>query len=127
MRFDHINISASVEHMENIKDFYCEVLDLSVGPRPEIPISGYWLYHEDCESALVHMIEGPHHKPPDMSHLDHVAFQVSALDTIRGRLDDRGVEFGHIELPNFGIEQISFLDPAGIKIEINCYMEKRDR
>ena len=124
MKFDHINISASVEHMETLKDFYAEVLDLNAGPRPELPLPGYWLYHADCDSALIHMIEGPHHKPPQMSHLDHVAFRVSSLDNIRNRLDERELEYGYIKLEDFGIEQINFLDPAGIKIEINCYLEK---
>ncbi len=123
MRFDHINVSASVEFMEELKDFYCEILELEVGPRPDIPIPGYWLYHPDSEAAVIHMMEGPHHKPPEMSHLDHVAFKFDALDGIKSRLDARGVEYGYIQLPDFGLEQIQFLDPAGIKIEINCYME----
>ncbi len=121
MRFDHINISANVSFMEELKDFYCEVLELSVGPRPEIPIPGYWLYHADSDAAIIHMIEGPHHKPPELSHLDHVAFKVEDLQKVHDQLNRRGLDYNYIELPDFGIEQIQFLDPAGIKIEINCY------
>ena len=116
-----MNISATLELMETLKDFYCDALGFRVGPRPDVPIPGYWLYPGDGDQALIHLIESNQHQPPNWSHLDHVAFQVPAIAPVKGALESRGIPFGHISLPDFGLEQIQFTDPAGIKIEINAY------
>ena len=125
MQLDHMNISASLELMETVKDFYCDTLGFRVGPRPEIPIPGYWLYPEGGKQAIVHLIESNQHQPPDWSHLDHVAFQVAAIEPVKAALESRDIPFGYISLPDFGLEQVQFTDPAGIKIEINAYMEAK--
>ena len=118
-----MNISASLDLMETVKDFYCDLLGFRVGPRPEIPIPGYWLYAEDGEQAIIHLIESNQHSPPAMSHLDHVAFHVKTLDSIKAALEAREIPFGYLQLADFGLEQIQFTDPAGIKIELNSYTD----
>jgi catechol 2,3-dioxygenase-like lactoylglutathione lyase family enzyme len=123
MQLDHINISASLELMDVLRDFYCEVLGCRVGPRPEIPIAGYWLYAHDGKQSLIHLIHSDQHRPPGDSHLDHVAFQVTAIEPVKTRLEARDIPFRYLALPDFGLEQIQFTDPAGIKIEINAYMD----
>ena len=57
MQLDHMNISASLELLETVKDFYCDALGFRVGPRPEVPIPGYWLYPEGGDRAIIHLIE----------------------------------------------------------------------
>jgi len=121
MQLDHMNISATLELMETLKDFYCDALGFRVGPRPDVPIPGYWLYPGDGDQALIHLIESNQHQPPNWSHLDHVAFQVPAIAPVKAALESRDIPFGHLLLPDFGLEQIQFTDPAGIKIEINAY------
>ncbi|MCZ6829896.1 MAG: VOC family protein [Gammaproteobacteria bacterium] len=123
MQLDHMNISASLELLETVKDFYCDALGFRVGPRPEIPIPGYWLYPGGGDRAIIHLIESNQHSPPNWSHLDHVAFQVADLEPTRAALESRGIPFEYISLPDYGLEQIQFTDPAGIKIEINATME----
>ena len=118
-----MNISTSLALMETVKDFYCDILGFRVGPRPEIPIPGYWLYAANGERGIIHLIESNQHRPPDASHLDHVAFQVDDLQSIKAELEAREIPFGTLSLPDFGLEQIQFTDPAGIKIEINTYLE----
>jgi catechol 2,3-dioxygenase-like lactoylglutathione lyase family enzyme len=121
MELDHINICAPSELMETVREFYCDVLNFKVGPRPEIPIPGYWLYAQSSEQAAVHLLESDSHSRPQLNHLDHIAFRTSSLGSIREKLNRRGVEFGHLDFPDFKLEQISFLDPSGVKIEINAY------
>ena len=121
MQLDHMNISAPAALLETVKDFYCEVLQFRVGPRPEFGIHGYWLYSDGEERAAVHLIEAEGHQPPQRSHLDHVAFNVASLEPIKAALEVREVTFGYLDLADFGLEQIQFTDPAGIKIEINSY------
>jgi catechol 2,3-dioxygenase-like lactoylglutathione lyase family enzyme len=122
MQLDHMNISAPLDLIEALKDFYCDVLECRVGPRPEIPIHGYWLYAQDADQALIHLIESDQHRPPESSHLDHVAFQVAAIAPVKTQLEARDIPFRYLALADFGLEQIQFTDPAGIKIEINAYM-----
>ncbi len=121
MQLDHINICASAELMETVREFYCDVLGFHVGPRPEIPVPGYWLYGEGCDRASVHLLETDDRQAPDMPHLDHVAFQVASIQPIVQALDARKIKYGYLDLADFGIEQVQFLDPAGIKIEINAF------
>ena len=40
---------------------------------------------------------------------------------IRSALEARGIEYGYLDLADFKIEQINFLDPCGVKIEINAH------
>jgi catechol 2,3-dioxygenase-like lactoylglutathione lyase family enzyme len=121
MQLDHMNICAPSELLEQLREFYCEVLGFTVGPRPEFGIAGYWLYTAGVERASVHLLESDNHQRVELPHLDHVAFNVDKLDTILAALDARSIAYGRLEFSDFGIEQISFLEPAGVKIELNCY------
>ncbi|MCX2981181.1 diguanylate cyclase [Halieaceae bacterium IMCC14734] len=121
MQLDHMNISVPAPLLDTIRDFYCDVLGLSKGPRPEFGIAGYWLYGTDASRAIVHIIESDNHTFSDMNHLDHVAFQTDDLGAVRAKLEARAIPYGHLDLPDFKLEQVQFMDPVGIKIEINSY------
>jgi catechol 2,3-dioxygenase-like lactoylglutathione lyase family enzyme len=121
MQLDHMNISVPATLLETIRDFYCDILGLAEGPRPEFGIAGYWLYNTSEKRAVIHIIESDNHTPPHMNHLDHVAFQTDDLASVRATLDARAIPYGHLDLPDFNLEQVQFTDPAGIKIEINSY------
>jgi catechol 2,3-dioxygenase-like lactoylglutathione lyase family enzyme len=121
MQLDHMNICAPAALLEQVLAFYCEVLGFEVGPRPDFGIPGYWLYTPGVERASVHLLESDNHQRAERPHLDHIAFNVPSLTDIRSQLDGRSVPYGHMEFSDFGIEQISFLDPAGVKVELNCY------
>ena len=41
--------------LEATRHFYTEILGLEVGPRPELPVAGYWLYAND--EPIIHLIE----------------------------------------------------------------------
>ncbi len=79
------------------------------------------LYADGSDRAAVHLLESAHHSRPDLNYLDHVAFRVDALAPIRAALEARSVEYGYLDLADFKIEQINFLDPCGVKIEINAH------
>ena len=119
MQLDHINLSTPAALMESVKDFYCDILGFEVGPRPDIPIPGYWLYHSSGGGASIHLIESDRHQPPADNYLDHVAFRISSVDAIRALLDERGVAYQELKLEAIGIHQIVVTDPAGTKIELS--------
>ncbi len=119
MQLDHINLCAAADLLEAVRSFYCDVLGFQVGPRPAIPVPGYWLYAAGSSSAAVHLLESDHHQRVASGHLDHIAFKVATLDPIRTALEDRDIPYSYLEFPDFKIEQIQFLDPTGTKIELN--------
>ena len=123
MHIDHINIRSSREVLDRVKDFYCLVFGLSDGYRPDFSFHGYWLYSE--QNPIIHLSVGePCHEAAAGGCLDHVAFQVTELEPIVARLDELGVEYRASGLADNSMRQIFFHDPAGVKIEVNCFTAK---
>lgn len=123
MHIDHINIRSSREVLDRVKEFYCFVLDLSNGYRPNFSSQGYWLYAG--QNPVIHLSVGEACRETDGNGcLDHVAFQVSDLSPIIARLDQLGVEYAAVEVADISMRQIFFRDPAGVKIEVNCFAAK---
>jgi catechol 2,3-dioxygenase-like lactoylglutathione lyase family enzyme len=49
----HFTIRCSGTELERLRDFYCDVLGMKEGPRPDFGFPGHWLYLGD--SALLHL------------------------------------------------------------------------
>jgi len=49
---DHFNIRASGPLLEELREFYCDLIGLSEGFRPPFEEAGYWLYAGDL--AILH-------------------------------------------------------------------------
>lgn len=119
MQIDHINIAAPMKLLDEIRDFYCDVLDLKTGFRPDFPVRGYWLYAND--RAIIHLSEhsgikaGVHN-----GCFDHFALQTANLTEIMKKLDHAGIKYTSTRVPNTGIHQIFFRDPGGTRVELNC-------
>lgn len=119
MRLDHFTIKGPMDLLERVRAFYCEVLGFEAGFRPNFSAGGYWLY---CDGvAVLHLIEGVVAADPDAPvFMDHVAFRIDDLESLRRRLDEAGVEYRVTGITDIGLKQIFFTDPAGVKIEINA-------
>ncbi len=117
--------------------FYTEVLGLQVGPRPEFPFPGLWLYAGDTAvyaNAVVHIIGI---EPKDSGGLsgylgdrdsaqltgtgvvDHVAFFATGLAAMRDKLQGLGVTARERTVPGIGLHQVFLDDPNGVVIELN--------
>jgi catechol 2,3-dioxygenase-like lactoylglutathione lyase family enzyme len=85
-RIDHFTIVAQPAEIERLCEFYCKVLGLAPGPRPDFTFDGYWLY-PPTGGPLVHLAaitsralpEGPH----DTGKLDHISFRGTGLHEFR--------------------------------------------
>lgn len=118
MHIDHINISAPMNLLEKVKDFYCCVLDLEEGFRPRFSQRGFWLYAKD--KPIVHLTENlEHHSCDGQGYLDHVAFQASSLNAVIENLESLGIEYRSTHIPEIRMTQLFFKDPAGTGIEVN--------
>ena len=130
-KLDHYSIRTA--DLDATSKFYVDVMGFSVGPRPEFPFPGVWLYQNDI--AVVHVIGVD---PDDASGLvdylgdrgetadaggsgmiDHVAFAATDIDGVRSRIEAAKMEFRERKVPAMDLRQIFVTDPSGVVIELN--------
>ena len=118
MKLDHFNIAAPMDLLQQVRDFYVEVLGFEQGFRPEFSRRGFWLYAEG--KPCLHLIESEQHFANDKpGFLDHIAFRSTGLEGIRERLKQNTVEYRTSYIKEFEMTQLFFHDPAGTGLEIN--------
>jgi catechol 2,3-dioxygenase-like lactoylglutathione lyase family enzyme len=126
LRFDHYAIRTT--RFVQCLAFYCDILDLTVGPRPPLAVEGVWLYNE--KAALVHIVDlhasGLAGTPePELLRgrraglVDHVAFRASGLEEMRERLRQHRVGFREAAIPSLNVQQLFIEDPDGVVIELD--------
>ncbi len=113
------------DDLEATKAFYCDVLGLEAGDRPDLPFAGYWLYldgvpcvHVAERTAYEAQLERMGLRRAD-GPVDHLAFAAADHDALVARLDAAGVEAVSNDVPAAGIRQLFFEDPNGVRIELN--------
>lgn len=130
--------------LEATKHFYVNVLGLQVGPRPDFPFPGYWLYQgptDVYQNAAVHIIGIDKDDASGLTNylgdrdptqlqgsgaLDHVAFFATGLADMMSRLKHCNIEPRQRDVPGIGLHQLFLDDPNGIVIELNYpYDEKQ--
>lgn len=122
MRIEHINISAPMDLLTQVRDFYIELLGLTQGFRPQSTIRGFWLY--SGEQALIHLAESNEHFASErQGYLDHIAFQTTGLKDLVAMLNMHKIPFTHDYFPEIHMTQLFFKDPAGTGVEINFINE----
>tara|TARA_B100000315_G_scaffold252655_1_gene289865 strand:+ start:3731 stop:4141 length:411 start_codon:yes stop_codon:yes gene_type:complete len=132
-KIDHYSIRTL--RMEETKDFY-EALGLKIGPRPDFPFPGYWMYAG--EMPVVHLVgldpDNPdglynylgvkdYEFPDGGGAVDHLAFRATDPAGLKKILEERGVRYREREVPNLGLLQIFAEDPNQVTVEINYYEE----
>ena len=117
--------------------FYADVLGLTVGPRPEFPFPGLWMYrgdHADMANAVVHIIGLDLADPQALTRylgdrseaslagsgaVDHIAFHADGLAAMLAHLQAQGVPFRERSVASVGLHQVFLDDPCGVMIELN--------
>ena len=122
---EHVTIRCA--HLARTRDFYCDFLGLTDGPRPDFPFRGHWLYLGDV--PVIHLVEAadtggawgdpPAAPGPDTGAFDHVAFQGHDFQAFRARLAAAGVTFRERIVPGGRLSQLFVPDPEGVLVEIN--------
>lgn len=115
----HYNLRGPRELIDALRDFYCEVVGLRVGPRP-LPSYGYWLYAG--ERDVLHLSEsrpGESRVQGVRTTFDHVAFRCTDHAAAERVLVERGVAYRCAVVAHTGQRQLFFTDPAGNGVELN--------
>ena len=119
------------------RDFYAHVVGLEVGPRPDFPFPGHWMYAGDTavpSNAVVHIIGMDRNDAEGLKRylgdrdpgslqgsgaVDHVAFFATGLAAMRSKLAGIGVAARERTVPGLGLHQLFVTDPNGVVIELN--------
>jgi catechol 2,3-dioxygenase-like lactoylglutathione lyase family enzyme len=118
LHIDHINIRAPAELLQREKRFFCEILGLRQGPRPNFSSKGFWLYAGD--QPIVHLSERQLSVPAGQrGHLDHVAFRARDLEALLQRLHEAGIDYRTDYLADLGMTQVFLQSPSATGIEVN--------
>jgi catechol-2,3-dioxygenase len=118
--FNHYNLRAPRQLLDQLMEFYRDVVGLRLGPRPAFRSFGYWLYAG--ERDLLHLSEA---SPDEVraTHVattfDHVAFSCVDPIAMEQKLVQRNIKYKVSFVAATGIKQIFFQDPAGNGIELN--------
>jgi catechol 2,3-dioxygenase-like lactoylglutathione lyase family enzyme len=135
LSLNHFSIRTT--DLDATRRFYEQVLGLTVGPRPDFPFPGLWMYrgpHDSYANAVVHIIGMDPNDPVglkaylgdrDVSSLkgsgavDHVAFFAEGLAGMVAHLRSLGIDPRQRTVPSLGLHQLFLDDPNGVVIELN--------
>jgi len=112
---DHITIWS--DDADKTRGFYCDILGLTDGFRPDLGFPGLWLYSGD--RAVIHIYLGNGPDSATTGAVDHVAFKgVGDPRALATRLEQAGLPF-KAQTVTGGLRQVFCEDPNGVKLEFN--------
>ena len=115
VRLDHTAINTT--DLDASIAFYEHYLGLRSGWRPDFGFPGAWLYPEDGDQAIVHLVGRDEAKGPG-GMLDHVAFRGVGLAAYLDKVRAGGGWFRVAAVPGTPLTQVHHRDPNGVKIEV---------
>ena len=113
---NHYTITA--EDREKTLDFYCGLLGLKEGYRPDLGFPGAWLYAGGPQ-AVLHIYWDRPMPTQRTGVIDHLAFTASGLKAVKARFDERGLKYDLRQQAGAGTWQLFSLDPNGAKVELD--------
>ena len=117
-KLDHVNVRTA--QLENMTQWYVEVLGLSSGYRPHFPFPGAWLYAD--KTVVIHLV-GVNDLAGAGSEqalkLEHFAFSASGAATLEKTLNDRAESFRRSEQKEINLVQYNIWDPDGNHIHVD--------
>jgi glyoxylase I family protein len=125
-RFDHINVLTA--DIDATRDFFVDVLELTVGTRPPFRSPGYWLYQD--AQPVVHISDASNHEQTHVEDIgavrtsakhaavDHVAFRCEGYVETTLRLRRIGLAFHEADIPFIGDRQVFVDGPDGLTLEL---------
>ena len=117
--FNHYNLVADRQLLDELREFYTTVVGLAPGPRPPFKRFGYWLYVGQHDVLhLTEALPGEERRGNASSTFDHVAFTATDFSAATAILKAHGIRHHSDEVPLTGQRQIFFSDPAGNGVEL---------
>jgi catechol 2,3-dioxygenase-like lactoylglutathione lyase family enzyme len=119
LSINHIQLVAEKDLALKLRDFYCDVVGLKEGFRPEFERFGFWLYIGDKD--VLHLItpKKGDGRSPQKSSFDHIAFKTANYQGVLKKLKILNIPFEEKPIPGMIAHQIFLRDPAGNRVELN--------
>jgi catechol 2,3-dioxygenase-like lactoylglutathione lyase family enzyme len=114
---NHFTITA--EDRSKTLDFYCGLLGLKEGARPDLGFPGAWLYPADGGAAVLHIYWDRPMPATRTGVIDHMAFTSSGLKAVKARFDESGAKYDLRQQAGAGTWQLFTYDPNGAKVELD--------
>jgi catechol 2,3-dioxygenase-like lactoylglutathione lyase family enzyme len=115
VRLDHATINTA--DVGATVAFFGEYLGLQPGFRPDFGFPGAWLYPEDGDYPIVHLIGVDTDKEPG-GNFDHIAFRGVDMKAYVDLLRSNGQPFTVAAVAETPLSQVQHFDPNGVKIEV---------
>jgi catechol 2,3-dioxygenase-like lactoylglutathione lyase family enzyme len=114
-RFHHVCVNTNGASLDEMVDFYRDVLGLADRARPQIPgVPGHWHSVGDQE---LHLVGAPASRATVDPTGNHHCVAVDDLDGAIAELEERGIECARAVQGEHTV-QIWIADPAGNTIEL---------
>lgn len=113
---NHFTITA--EDREKTLGYYCGLLGLREGWRPDLGFPGAWLYAGDGP-AVLHIYWDRPMPTQRTGVIDHLAFTARDLKAVKARFDEAGIKYELRRQVGAGTWQLFSLDPNGAKVELD--------
>ena len=116
---NHYNLRADVQTMHTLKEFYINIVGLTLGQRPPFKSKGFWLNAEGKDVLHLSSTKNNEKKEHHVNAtFDHLAFSASNLKYYEEILNENNIPFTFREVPEIGTKQLFFKDPVGNGIEL---------
>jgi catechol-2,3-dioxygenase len=117
--FDHYNLRAERAVLDELRDFYRDVVGLAVGERPPFRRFGYWLYAGDTAVLHLSVADADEQRSRTAQNtFAHAAFNCTGRAEFERRLTALGIPYRTAAVPLLNIAQLFFHDPAGNGVEL---------
>jgi catechol 2,3-dioxygenase-like lactoylglutathione lyase family enzyme len=120
---DHVNIRTT--NLDEMSDFYEDVLGLKRGPRPSFAFGGAWHY---CgKNAVVHIVESSKKLKTSETQLEHFAFRSNGtVKAFQKKMRETDTPYNVVPLTEINMIQVNVFDPDGNKIEVQFAASEAD-
>jgi len=133
MPISHIeHFLVAADDIDATRDWYAKILGMSPGPHPDFGFPVHWMYLDGRD--VVHITSSARGAGENQRKylgrtsqdagtgtgaIDHIAFRANGLREMMAHLQGEGVAFTQRRANGQAVFQLFFLDPNGIKIELN--------
>jgi catechol 2,3-dioxygenase-like lactoylglutathione lyase family enzyme len=115
------HVSFAVKDLAASKRFFGGVLGLPELERPGFNFGGAWYSLGDRQLHLIVEHSAGRETADRLSRSDHMALEVSDIETVRKVLRDAGIGFGEGGNQALGMDQVFCRDPDGHVVEFVRY------
>jgi catechol 2,3-dioxygenase-like lactoylglutathione lyase family enzyme len=118
-QLDHVNLRTS--KLDEMVNWYADVLGLKSGVRPDFPFPGAWIYVG--KSPVIHLVQVDEACASIEPKIEHFAFKATGMEELITHLNTLGVDHSVDPVPGMPITQINLNDIDGNHIHVDFISE----